>query len=160
MPRNKQILDFEPEEDYILIGIHCQWEAYRVAYLLNKELDLKLKRELSDLDFQHKKLMAFYPVYHYSDEKAYRDYYLVGNKFRGTPAPSSAQNALFQSEAILTANLVPEHKNVDFILKVEEPDGTMAPKTLASKINAIPQIRIAYTINTDTLKSKENLIFN
>ncbi|HLU80699.1 MAG TPA: IPExxxVDY family protein [Flavobacteriaceae bacterium] len=160
MSRNKQVLNLIPEEDFLLIGIHCQWEAYRVAYLLNKELDLRLKRDFSDLDFQYKHATAFYPVFHYNDEKAYREYYLVGNKFQGISQPESTSSELFGSEIVFTASLIPEHKTVDYILKVEEADGNLSPKGLASKINAIPQIRIAYAINTETLKSKENLIFN
>lgn len=160
MTRNKRVLNLMPEEDFLLIGIHCQCEAYRVAFLLNKELGLRLKREFSDLDFQYKYATAFYPVFHYNDEKSYREYYLVGNKFQGISQPESTPNELFGSEKVFTAHLIPEHKTVDYILKVEESDGNLSSRVLASKINAIPQIRIAYEINTDTLKSKENLIFN
>jgi len=48
----KLILDDIIEDiDYTLIGIHCSIEDYRLAYLLNQFLNLKLKRKDSDIEY-------------------------------------------------------------------------------------------------------------
>ena len=51
-----QVLTFELEEDdYSLVGIHSTEEDYRLAFLLNKYLHIKLKRYKDSLDFQNSK---------------------------------------------------------------------------------------------------------
>jgi hypothetical protein len=53
-------------------------------------------------------------------------------------------------------HLVPEHKDVDYLLKIDEEEmGT----DILKEILTIPKVITAHDINTDTLKSKHNLIF-
>ena len=55
--------------------------------------------------------------------------------------------------------LVPEKKRVDYFIKiVGEQDEQLIKKTL-DRIKTINQIAASYTININTLKSKEFLIF-
>ena len=51
-----QLLTFDLEDDYLLIGIHSTEEDYRLAYLLNKHLQLKLARKPQDLDYKRPRL--------------------------------------------------------------------------------------------------------
>ena len=56
MPVKKLILnDFFEEENFSLIGVHSTIEDYRLAFLLNKSLDLRLTRQDRDIDNNNQK---------------------------------------------------------------------------------------------------------
>ena len=65
-----------------------------------------------------------------------------------------------QSKIIRTHNLVPEHKKVNYLLKIDNDGNFVNEKTLIHKIQEIPQIAAVYSIDVALLKSKDNLIFN
>jgi hypothetical protein len=54
-------------------------------------------------------------------------------------------------------HLIPEHRDVDYFLKIEEDD--TSGESLVKALASIPNIITAYAIDTDNLKSKKNLIF-
>ena len=54
--------------------------------------------------------------------------------------------------------LIPEHKGVDFFLKIEEQD-FLNIKELVIKLKQLPVIVTAFTVDQSQLKSKNNLIF-
>jgi len=58
-----QLLTFDFEDDYSLIGIHSTEEDYRLAYLLNKHLGTKLSRFKHNLDFQDSE--AEFPLFEF-----------------------------------------------------------------------------------------------
>ena len=68
--------DFE-EDNYTLIAIHCSIEDYRLAYLLNTNLDLKLARKWEDLDYNY--LEASFSIYEWNDEENFVTWNLVTN---------------------------------------------------------------------------------
>lgn len=161
MPQNKTMLNMIVEERYHLIAIHCSHESYKAAFLLNKHLRLRLKRERRDLDFKHKELVAFYPLFHYFDQMNCSDYYMVSNKFDGTSdLHQSSEGDLFSEKATLTKHLMSEYKNVDYFLKIEDETQIISAKKLIDDLNKIPQILTAYEVDVETLRSQENLIFN
>ena len=53
MALHKLLVDDFYDDDYKLIAVHCRLEDYRLAYLLNKSLNLRLMRKEDDLDFQY-----------------------------------------------------------------------------------------------------------
>mgnify|MGYP003643408626 FL=1 len=55
-------------------------------------------------------------------------------------------------------SLIPEHKGVDFFLKIEE-QGFLNIKELVVKLKQLPVIVTAFTVDQNQLKSKNNLIF-
>ena len=73
----KLILDDIIEDiDYALIGIHCSIEDYRLAYLLNQFLNLKLKRKDSDIEYDD---TSSYSLFEWQDEKQLTIWNLVSN---------------------------------------------------------------------------------
>ena len=54
---------------------------------------------------------------------------------------------------------MPEYKKVDFFLKIDEELNQKDLNLLVNAISQIPQVRAVYKIDTDLLKSKQNLIF-
>ncbi len=159
MSRNKMQLNMIVDDDYALIAIHCRMEAFRLAFLLNKHLGLQLVREKKDIDFKHPELIALYPLYRFFEPQNCFEYYLVSNQYKGNFTQTNSPEKLFQEDVFVTLYLLKEFKNVDFFLKIHD----MEPKHLKNillKLNKIAQIITAYTVETEAIKSKENLIFN
>ncbi|MDE0536262.1 IPExxxVDY family protein [Tenacibaculum sp. L6] len=149
------INDFS-NDDYTLIGVHTTLNDYRLAYLLNKHLQVNFRRANYDLDFFQKNIESSYVVYEYTNTKLDQDWFLISNVFKYTLEAESI--SLFgQSDS--TSYLIPEKKKVDFFLKIEgEFDYDFIVK-LIENINQIPQIITSYEIEVNSLKSKDFLIF-
>ena len=149
------INDFS-NDDYTLIGVHTTLNDYRLAYLLNKHLQVNFRRANYDLDFFQKNIESSYVVYEYTNTKLDQDWFLISNVFKYTLEAESI--SLFgQSDS--TSYLIPEKKKVDFFLKIEgEFDYDFIVK-LIENINQVPQIITSYEIEVNSLKSKDFLIF-
>ena len=141
-------------EDFVLIAVHSSLEDHAIVYSLNSHLKLKLHR--SDYDLEIAGLGSF-PVFEWKDEINDRYWTLIINN--NVKEEQLNRQDLFQNEISHTvSHLIPEHKEVDYFLKVEQGDECLEfdiTKTLLT----IPNIVTAYIVNTEQLKSKHNLIF-
>lgn len=156
MPIYEVNIDDFSDDDYTLIGIHTTLNDYRLAYLLNKHLQLGLSKAKFELDFCHNNVESFYTVYTYSNVKLHHEWYLLSNVYKST-VKSESISLFGQSESI--SYLIPEKKKVDYFLKIEgEFDYEFIVK-LIDAINQIPQIITSYQVEVNTLKSKDFLIF-
>lgn len=162
MPAHKLVLDEVFDEAYKLIAIHCSVEEYKLAFLLNKHLNLRLSRSRKDIDFQIKGMGILFALYKFEDLPKYCTYYLVSNVSKAEFRSAANSNSLFgEKELTLKKNyLLPEFKKVDFFLKIEEEINGVSEKLLLEKIKEIPQVSLAYSIEYHQIKSKENLIFD
>lgn len=144
------------EDEYSLIGIHTTLEDYKLAYLLNKNLSTnfyKLKKELVIENNQNK---AFFSIFNYQNTTYEYDWHLIANS-------SKTENSTSENQLLLTTEtktyLIPEKKNVDFFIKISgEVEPSFISKTI-KKIKTIEQVITSYSIDTDSLKSKDFLIF-
>ena len=150
--------DFEEDDSFVLIAIHCSIEDYRLAYILNENLNLKLQRKTSDLDFA----TASYSIYEWKDINELVTWNLVSNSCKVEEVLSGNSTSLFnnQNQVITTYNLVPEYKAANYFLKISYETDFLTEKEIVNTILSIPQIVTAYTIQLEKLKSKTNLIFN
>ncbi|WP_310993348.1 IPExxxVDY family protein [Aequorivita marina] len=163
MANHKLLLDEDLEEPFTLIAIHCTEEEYKVAYLMNKHLNTRFKRRRVDIDFTHNGLITTFPIFDFTDEISRNQYFLVANKCRMMEASLQSSNGLFaeiNSEKAQDHFLLPEFKKVDYFLKVYSDFDTMSAASFISEINKIKQIISAYNVETDHIKSKNNLIFD
>ena len=114
MQAHKMLLDEVEEVDFKLIAIYANLEPYKMAFLLNRFLNLKLMRSRFDVDFNHKDVQAMYALFTYKDLANYRDYYLVSNKFKGKARKILNAGSLFLEEEVrpLEVNLIPQYKKV------------------------------------------------
>lgn len=151
-----QLLTLDLEDDYSLIGIHSTEEDYRLAYLLNNYLKIKLTRFKHNLDFKNS--TAVFPLFEYKDEANYINYYLINNKHIEL-IDNQYKEGLFGGNYSTTSYLIPEKKKVDFFLKIEGCNKEDFIKNLVNDLNKINQIITSYPIVPINLKSKENLIF-
>ncbi|WP_456378730.1 IPExxxVDY family protein [Lutibacter sp.] len=150
-----QLLTLELEDDYLLVGIHSTEEDYRLAYLLNKHLKTKLIRFKHPLDFKDSN--AEFPLFEYKDVNNFMNYYLINNKY--SQLVNNQQEGLFEGNYSTIAYLIPEKKNVDFFLKIEGCNQQNFVNSVVDKLNNIQQIITSYSMEPNTLKSKDYLIF-
>ncbi|GGW57904.1 hypothetical protein DFQ11_101839 [Winogradskyella epiphytica] len=159
MALHKLILDDFYDESYKLIAIHCRLEDYRIAYLLNKYINLKLRRTENDLDFKY--LESSYSLFEWYNDTEYVKWNLVSNVCQKEEDSLYSSGTLFSdnSKVLKTFHLIPEYKKVDFFLKISEEIQSVDEKTILSRLQAIPQIITSYTVDPLKIKSKDNLIF-
>ena len=153
-------LTLDLEHDYTLICIHTTLEDYRLAYYINKSLNLKLFRSFADLDFENNK--ASFSLYEYDDPTNFVTYHLIANKSMLVEYKTATKNALFYNTLLgetIVSYLVNDHKKVDFFLKISEGLTKHQINTLVEQLNSIKQVITAFTINPEQLKQKEHLIF-
>lgn len=161
MAAQKLILDdFIDEQDFALIGIHCAIESYRLAYFLNQYCNLNLTRKSKDLDFLNE---TQYPIYEWCDNRRLITWHLVSNicKVRVIRNEEQELGTLFtETGSVKNYYLIPEYQKVNYFLKISlDTVNENKLKRILNKIQNIPQIVTAYSVKTETLKSKNNLIF-
>lgn len=151
--------DFE-DENYSLLAVHCNLEDYRIAYLLNQFLNINLKRFHSDLDFEY--VSASYSIFEWEDYEKQIVWNLISNICRKEEDSLISSGSLFDtsSKIIKNYNLIPEYKNVNYFLKIEDDNRSVKLKNTISHIQKIPQVITVYEVDVTSLKSKNNLIFN
>jgi hypothetical protein len=161
MAVHKLILDDAFDEAiFTLIAIHCRLEDYRLAYLLNKHLGITLSRKDSDIDYNDGQIS--YSIFEWEDQKQLVTWSLVSNICKAEELQKPDFKSLFdnQEKVTKTFQLLPEHKTVNYFLKIDSAFSLSKEKYIVDSILKIPQIATAYSIDSSELKSKDNLIFN
>ena len=155
------IEDFE-EVDYHIIAIHTSLEDYRLAYFLNRDLEICLSKSTVDIQFQVKKGKTSFVRFTFEDEKKVINWDLIQNKNEVVGVENNAIQDLFSNTKNTfssSAYLLSEFKKVDFFLKIENAANEINVSEIVSKINAIDNINMVYSIDKENIKSKNNLIF-
>jgi hypothetical protein len=158
MTKHKLLFDdFGDCDSFVLIAIHCALEDYRLVYLLNQKLSLKLKRRENDLDYSEAK----YSIFEWEDPKNLITWNVVSNYCNVQQGIEYNESSLFNEQAniIKTFHLVPEYKNANYLLKITNETVFFNVQEVIDVLLDIPQIILAYDIETERLKSKTNLIF-
>ena len=158
MALHKLMVDDFYDDTYKLIAIHCGLEDYRLAYLLNQSLDLRLQRKKEDIDMEY--LKSSYSIFEWDNASQYVTWNLVSNVCK-KEEDSLYSTGLFQTneKVIKTLNLVPEYKKVDYFIKISDEIQNVNEKLILNKLQNIPQIITSYSVNPSELKSKDHLIF-
>ena len=148
----KKLKNIEIEDDFKLIGIHCQLDGYKLAFNLNKFLRISL--ENFDYKIVIDNVECAFEMFKHKSETYNTKIYLFSNKSFGNI--QSYEPNLFDN---INSNvyLVDEKKSIDFFLKIE--GGSFNYTSLMNKINEIPMVQSCYLINLKSQKSKYNLIF-
>ena len=161
MAVHKLILDdIFDELDCTLVAIHSAIEDYRLAYFLNKHLNLNLVRKKLDLDCSVDK--SKYSIFEWEDTNNLTIWNLVSNICKTEIYKQETVNSLFDTEEkiIKKTYLIPEHKAVNYFLKIDNEFNLSKEKEILNKILQIHQVVTAFSIDINQLKSKDNLIFS
>ena len=159
MLSHKLMMD-DVEDNYHLLAIHSSMEEFKMAFLLNRNLQLRLKRATYDVDFNHGVVQALYPLYSYKESAKNRNFYLIKNKYKGAVKKVVSSGSLFSEEEVSPqiTYLIPEFNKVDYFLKIEDDLEEDYIQELLNMIGKIPRVITTYTVDANQLRSKNNLI--
>jgi hypothetical protein len=146
--------------DFHLIAIHTQHEPYKVAYLLNKRLEMRFERRRRDLELMIDTQLVSFPVFEYYNQDWDTTSYLIGNRVSVEEQKTTSEN-LFEKEPITSTEYVLKtNKQVDYLLKIEDELSVFKPEDVIQKLITTPHISTAYSLETQTLKHPEHLILD
>ena len=148
--------DFEYDHDYTLIGIHSALEDFRLAYFLNKKLNLRLQRFKDDLDFPS--LNCRFSLFNCEDEVTFTSWSLIANRHVTVSDVIPSGDNLFGEETKVY-HLIAEKKKVDYFIKINGAINQNELEKFLIKINNTNKIITSYIINPNDLISKDYLIF-
>ncbi|MFV5701603.1 IPExxxVDY family protein [Flavobacterium sp. XS2P12] len=150
------------EIDYYLIAIHTSLEDYRLAFFINQLLPINLSKSTNEIHINIEEGETnFSRFYYYDNEKAIT-WNLIQNKNEVIQQKKGISQNLFSNVTMEVATkvfLLPEFKKVDYFLKIENIEDTMSVSTIQTILNKIDNISTLYTVDTNQIKSKNNLIF-
>jgi hypothetical protein len=138
----KAKLQIEPTFDFELLGIVSPIREYRMAWLVNQELELNLvKVDDLELEFLNSEKLE---IAQYFLSLPHGFIQLLKNK---------ALNSVQQ-----LAYLVPELKNLDYFLLVQDETEQLDLSNFMEKLSRNPLVQSIVRIDISKLKSKENLL--
>ena len=107
-------------EDYELIAIHSSMDDYKLAFTLNGVLDIRLKKNDSNIQIEIEEGKSAFSNYIFEDEENDVIWSLIENKTTILTAKNETSQ-LFDAVDI-TVFLLPEYKKADYLLKIENKD--------------------------------------
>ena len=144
-------------EDYELIAIHSSMDDYKLAFTLNAVLDIRLKKNDSNIQIEIEEGKSAFSNYIFEDVENDVIWSLIENKTTILTAKNETSQ-LFDAVDI-TVFLLPEYKKADYLLKIENIDYDFNEEEIIGKILSIKNISTVYALDPTNLKSKNNLIF-
>lgn len=150
------------EIDYNLIAIHTSLEDFRLAYFINQKLPIILSKSKDEVQINIKEGETNFSRFYYYDLERAISWNLIQNKNEVSQQKKDTVQNLFSNVAMeITTKvfLLPEFKKADFFLKIENTEDTMDVSEIKTILNTIDNISAAYTVDTNQIKSKNNLIF-
>jgi len=142
------------EDPFDLVAIHSSLEDYELVYFINIHLNSRFRRSEKDFELS---IEVSFPIFEWIDEQNEVNWALITNN--STSENNAPRTDLFKEEIAYTAHrLVPERKEVDYFLKVEQSHLHLETD-IVKPLLAIPKIVTAYQVDVNSLKSKSNLIF-
>jgi ribosomal protein L28 len=154
------IEDFD-EIDYQLIAIHSTLEDYRLAYYINQNLPINLKKGNCNIQISNKEGETQFTRFIFEDSKDI-SWNLVQNKNDVfAPSQKSNQGLFAESNNKFSTKiyLIPEFKKVDFFLKIENGEVKIDVSKITNCIKKIDRVSTVYAVEVEKIKSKNNLIF-
>ena len=146
-------------ENYYLIAIHSDLDEFRLAFFLNKNLNISLKRKNNDIYFAEQD--ANYSSFEFLDDTKYLKWIFFSNKSLVSEKKSNNDYSLFgQSNLALNEiNLLSQQKSVDYFLIIENIANKTYIDKVLKKISEISGVITSF-LSENKLENKENLIFS
>jgi hypothetical protein len=161
MAIHKLDLDEFDEIDYHLIAIHTTLEDYRLAYFINQHLPVNLSKSNEEILISIKEGETQFSRFYFDDEDNFVSWNLIQNKNEVIGRNEIINQDLFSNSSQEVATkvfLLPELKKVDYFLKIESDDD-LEIAGIVKKLKSIKSLSTVYVVETETIKSKNNLIF-
>lgn len=158
----KYKLDDFDTDDYKLIAIHSsRKEDYKVVYFINSILDISLIREEKNIVITTDEGFAEFSHFEYEDLDHHVQWKVVANKAFIKPDTDIDSPLFYGRNHAITKQgyLVPELKNIDYLIRIEDTDDYFDIGTVIEKLNSIKLFSTAYEVRLETIKNRKNLIF-
>lgn len=153
MAKTKLLLEYD--YDFLLIGIIARVPDYKLVWSLNKSLEIELSKENDmelpsfvkeqsaglTLGFEDSPEKPQFSFYRFDNEDAHLFYTLISNRSK-------------------TSLLIKEEQSVDFFLIIGGMYDEIDVDQLLDKIRGDKMVMTAFEIDPNTLKSKQNLLFD
>lgn len=137
----KKTLKVIYDYSFLLIGIVSNIKDYRFTWALNNKLSIELsKGEDLELVLSGSTEASWFSRYKYKIPGTETVYFLISNKGN-------------------SGYLIPEQRQIDYFLLVEEFQGRVNKESLLKDISNIDFVQSAFIMEANKLKSKENLLF-
>jgi hypothetical protein len=155
-------LDEFESDLFHIIAIHTAIEDSRLAFLINQKLNILLKKSKTNIQIATKSGEAQFENFCFFDEKKGIKWNLVKNQttlIKNNKA--TVANLFSETTAIFDSNvfLLSEYKKADYVLKMIPNDSQISILDIQTKLNSIRNLTTAYSIDSNTIRSKNNLIF-
>ena len=152
MKAQKVFLNIEPQDidDFSVIAIHSNLEAYLLAYRLNQNLGCLLHNT------KKKSLDDIYTRFKYISKISNDSWELISNHYKNEES-YNIKNLLFDINETNKKSLIPTLDSVDFFFKIPKSKVT---SEWVTKIRNIGGIQLVYKIDKRIPCNLENLIFD
>ena len=150
------------EIDYQLIAIHSPLEDYRLAYYINQNLPINLKKSDCSIQISNKEGETQFTRFIFEDEKTAIAWNLIQNQNEIFVSSQTGNQGLFaesNNKFSTKIYLIPEFKKVDYFLKIENAEASVDVANIANCIKKIDRVSTVYPVEVEKIKSKNNLIF-
>ena len=137
----KFLLEEEFEFDFSLLGISSHVKDYRLCWAVNKALDLDLVKLEDEIIIRQKngEDQSVFSIYYYLEKDNEIEFELICNRHEH-------------------GYLIPELKSADYFLKIGEYyDGNL--DEIIQLLRKANLINMAFEIDVNTLRSKQNLLY-
>jgi len=154
-------LEEELHNSFSVIAIHTSLRPYKLAYVLNLALGTQLKRSKEDLDLKQQDTDLYFPLFEYNKPNYLFQYDLIGNRnIQVGKTDGVIHYEEIDSVRYEIGYLIPEHKKVDYFLKVDFGGDDQPLTECLNRINKIKGIQSVYLLSNSLIKSINNLIFD
>lgn len=161
MAIHKLHLEEFDEIDYQLIAIHSTLEDYRLAYYINQNLPINLKKGNCNIQISNKEGETQFTRFVFEDSKDIA-WNLVQNQNDVFVSSQNSNQGLFaesNNKFSTKIYLIPEFKKVDYFLKIENGEVKIDVTKITNSIKKIDRVSTVYAVEVEKIKSKNNLIF-
>ena len=148
------------EIDYQLIAIHTSLEDFRLAYFINQNLPITLKKSNFDIHICNKDGETQFTRFVFEDSKD-----IACNLFQNqndvfVPSQTSNQGLFAESNNKFSTKiyLIPEFKKVDYFLKIENGEVNIDVSKITNCIKKIDRVSTVYAVEVEKIKSKNNKV--
>ena len=151
-------LDDTFEDKFYVFAIYTNEEDYRMAFILNQNLSLKLKRSIPIIV---KKDKAEFSIFEYEDNSLYRNWLLLQNQSLSEIVVNNSHDLFSHNPSLFQQNkyYLKDLKKARFILKVTTDEGNIFTENIIKELQNIPQIYATELVHLTPLKTKKLLLF-
>ena len=156
MANLKLTLDDFESNDFELLAIHTNLKDFKLSFLINLKLNILLAKNENEITIKSSNGTGKFSRFSYDDLNQDITWELIKNQ---TNFNSNKQNIGFFNEDRISMNLIPELKTTDYLLKIDNVEASFKSDKIIQNISTIPNISTVYRVETNNLKSINNLIF-